>query len=67
LPQALRSFCRSAFMREEPAQKESRALDLGTAPLKRDLQLALYRIPLFVSLIISDQVVLFNIKIARAI
>jgi hypothetical protein len=45
-------------------KKKSRALNLGTAPLKRDLQLVLYRISLFVSPIICDQVEPFNTKSA---
>jgi hypothetical protein len=55
-------------MREGPAGKEkSRALDSGTAPLKRDLQLIAVPYSLFVSFIIRDQVELFNIKMFSAL
>jgi len=68
LPQALRAFAARYPCGKGPNEtKKSRALNLGTAPLKRDLQLALYRISLFVSFIICDQVDPFNIKIAQAI
>jgi hypothetical protein len=47
--------------------KKSRTLTEGTAPHKRDLQPALYRISSFASLIILDEVESFNSRIFLAL
>ena len=52
---------------ESQAQQKSRALDSGTAPLKRDLQLVAVPYSLFVSFIIPDVVESFNTRIFLAL